>query len=82
MHRGKGPGVSPGPFRLRYAERMSSLALWKAAVDDRSGFLEGIIDLLEENRVRYCAIGGVAVNAYAAPVFTEDLALVVTNWTA
>jgi hypothetical protein len=46
-------------------------------VQDRSNFLEGILGLLEREGVRYCAVGGVAVNAYAEPVVTLDLDLVV-----
>lgn len=56
---------------------MSSLAFWKAVVQDKSNFLERVIALLEENSVRYCVIGGVAVNAYAEPVITEDLDIAV-----
>jgi len=56
---------------------MRSLAFWKAVVADKANFLESLIGLLEERGVRYCAIGGVAVNAYVEPVVTEDLDLVV-----
>lgn len=56
---------------------MGALAFWKAVVQDRSNFLERIIGLLDENQVRYCVVGGVAVNAYAAPVVTEDLDIVI-----
>lgn len=48
-------------------------------MDDRSGFLENVLRLLDESGIGYCAIGGVAVNAYAAPVFTEGLDLVVAS---
>jgi hypothetical protein len=54
-----------------------ALAFWKAVVDDHSDFLEGILELLESNSIRFCAIGGVAVNAYAPPVVTEDMDLVI-----
>ncbi len=56
---------------------MGALAFWKAVVEDRSNFLERVIGLLEENQVSYCVIGGVAVNAYAEPVVTQDLDIVV-----
>ncbi len=56
---------------------MGALAFWKAVVADRSNFLERIVALLEANRVRYCVIGGVAVNAYAEPMVTQDLDIVV-----
>lgn len=56
---------------------MSSLAFWKAVVEDKSNFLERVIALLEDNGIRYCVIGGVGVNAYAAPMVTEDLDIVI-----
>ena len=55
----------------------TALAFWKAVVQDKSDFLEGILALLADNHVPYCAIGGVAVNAYAPAVLTEDMDLVV-----
>ena len=58
---------------------MSELAFWKAIVADKSNFLERAIQLLEENGLRYCVIGGVAVNAYVAPVVTEDLDIVIAT---
>lgn len=58
---------------------MGELAFWKAVVADTSNFLERVIQLLEENGVRYCVIGGVAVNAYVAPVVTEDLDIVIAT---
>ncbi|MGE0601295.1 MAG: nucleotidyl transferase AbiEii/AbiGii toxin family protein [Dehalococcoidia bacterium] len=52
---------------------MSSLAFWKAVVQDKSNFLERVIQLLEESGYGYCVIAGVAVNAYSDPVVTQDL---------
>jgi hypothetical protein len=56
---------------------MRALAFWKMVVADKANFLESLISLLADHEIRYCAIGGVAVNAYAEPVVTEDLDLVV-----
>ncbi len=56
---------------------MGALAFWKAIVSDRSNFLERIIAMFEENGIRYCMIGGVGVNAYAEPIVTLDLDVVV-----
>jgi hypothetical protein len=56
---------------------VGALAFWRTVVQDRSNFLQGILDLLEQNGIRYCAVGGVAVNAYVEPVVTLDLDLVV-----
>lgn len=43
---------------------------------DQTGMLETVLAFLSANGVRYCAIGGVAVNAYVEPVVTLDLDLV------
>ena len=56
---------------------MKALEFWKVVVVDRDNLLEGIIELLAEHGIRYCAIGGQAVNAYAEPVVSLDLDLVV-----
>jgi len=58
---------------------VSSLAFWKAVVEDRSDFLERVIGLLEAAGIRYCVIGGVGVNAYAEPIVTQDLDIVVAT---
>lgn len=55
------------------------LTLWKRAVNDRTDFIERVIGLLEESGVRYCLIGGIALNAYADPVFTADLDVAVAT---
>ena len=56
---------------------MSDLAFWKAVVADTSNFLERVTDALANSGLAYCVIGGVAVNAYAEPVLTQDLDVVV-----
>lgn len=56
---------------------MGALAFWKAVVEDRSNFLERVIAMLSDHGIRYCVIGGVAVNAYAHPIVTEDLDIIV-----
>src|SRR5580693_4386558 len=56
---------------------MQALAFWKAVAKDKSNFLEGLIALLSEHRIRYCVIGGQGVNAYAEPLVSLDLHLVV-----
>jgi hypothetical protein len=55
---------------------MRALAFWKAVAVDQSDFLEGFLAVLEENRFAYCLIGGQAVNAYAEPVVSLDLDVV------
>jgi hypothetical protein len=56
---------------------MQALAFWKAVAMDRTNFLENLIALLAEHNVRYCVIGGQGVNAYAEPLVSLDLDLVV-----
>src|SRR5438105_2845956 len=56
---------------------MKALSFWKAVAVDRTDFLNRIVDLLRDERLRFCVVGGVAVNAYAEPVITLDLDIVV-----
>ncbi|MFN0167623.1 MAG: hypothetical protein ACKV22_14445 [Bryobacteraceae bacterium] len=56
---------------------MQALAVWKAAVMDHANFLEGLLGLLSETRIRYCVIGGQGVNAYVDPLISLDLDIVV-----
>lgn len=52
---------------------MRAAAFWKAVVADGADLLERITAFLAENRVRYCVVGGLAVNAYVEPVVSLDL---------
>jgi hypothetical protein len=45
--------------------------------NSRSDFLQEFLDILEENQLSFCVIGGLAVNAYAEPVVSLDLDLIV-----
>jgi hypothetical protein len=56
---------------------MKALAFWKAVAMDKSNFLESLIGLLAGHQIRYCVIGGQGVNAYAEPLVSLDLDLVV-----
>lgn len=58
---------------------MKSAAFWKAVLVDRDNLLERFLSFLQESGVRYCVIGGTGVNAYAYPVVTEDLDIVVAT---
>lgn len=44
---------------------------------DQANLLERLIALLREHNIRFCVIGGHAVNAYVEPVVTLDLDIVV-----
>jgi hypothetical protein len=56
---------------------MQALGFWKAVAMDRSDFLEDRIGLLNQHSISYCVIGGQGVNAYADPLVSLDLDLVV-----
>lgn len=49
---------------------MQARAFWKAVTLDRADFLDRPIALLTEHGIRFCVVGGQAVNAYAdSPYF-------------
>ncbi|MEK7408320.1 MAG: nucleotidyl transferase AbiEii/AbiGii toxin family protein [Acidobacteriota bacterium] len=56
---------------------MRAPAIWKAVTMDQANFLESLLAVLAQEAVRYCVIGGQAVNAYAEPLVSLDLDLVV-----
>ena len=47
--------------------------------NSRSDFLQEFLDILEENQLSFCVIGGLAVNAYAEPVVSLDMDLIVVS---
>lgn len=56
---------------------MKSSTFWKAVLVDRDNLLEQFLEFMRESGVRFCLIGGTGVNAYAYPVVTQDLDIVV-----
>jgi len=56
---------------------MRASVFWKTVTMDQANFLEELVSLLVEHEVRYCVIGGQAVNAYVEPLVSLDLDLVV-----
>ncbi|MCC7260999.1 MAG: hypothetical protein IT369_00620 [Candidatus Latescibacteria bacterium] len=56
---------------------MKALEFWKAVTVDHSNLIERMVALLEGHGIHYCVIGGQAVNAYADPLVSLDLDLVV-----
>jgi len=56
---------------------MQALEFWKAVTVDHANLLESLIRLLHEHEAKYCVIGGQAVNAYAEPLVSLDLDLVI-----
>ncbi|MCC6499502.1 MAG: nucleotidyl transferase AbiEii/AbiGii toxin family protein [Anaerolineales bacterium] len=56
---------------------MQALTFWKTVAMDHSNLLENLIELLKKHEVRFCVIGGQAVNAYVEPLVSLDLDLAV-----
>lgn len=48
-------------------------------IKDEPNLLKLVIDLLTENDIRYCVIGGQAVSAYVEPVISLDLDLAIAT---
>jgi hypothetical protein len=58
---------------------VQAIDYWKAVTTDQAGFLDRIVALLAESGLRYCVIGGQAVNAYVEPVVSLDLDVAVAS---
>ena len=56
---------------------MQALTFWKLVTMDQVDFLSEFIQLLQAEGVHYAVIGGQAVNAYADPLISLDLGLVI-----
>lgn len=56
---------------------MDARTIWKTVAADRIDFLDRLLALLRERQVRFCVVGGQAVNAYAEPVVSLDLDIVI-----
>ena len=56
---------------------MRALGFWKTVAADRVDFLERLIALLTDRKIRFCVVGGQGVNAYAEPVVSLDLDLAI-----
>lgn len=58
---------------------MQALEFWKTVTGDGSDILGDVFRALAESGIAYCVIGGQGVNAYAEPVVSLDLDLVVAT---
>jgi len=56
---------------------MQAEAFRRIVTADRTDFTARLIALLDAHGIRYCLVGGQAVNAYAAPVVSLDVDLAV-----
>ncbi len=48
-------------------------------LNEKADVLQGFLDILRTRKIRFCVIGGLAVNAYAEPVVSLDLDIVVAT---
>lgn len=62
---------------MEVTQPMQATTFWSTVTKDESGFLPEFVALLEKEGVRYAVIDGQAVNAYADPLVSLDLDLVV-----
>ena len=56
---------------------MTSKQIFDRGINGKSNFLQNFVDVLCERNTPFCIIGGLAVNAYATPLYSEDLDVVV-----
>lgn len=52
---------------------MRATAFWRAVTVDETNLLDRFLDVLRDLEIRYCVVGGQAVNAYVDPVVSLDL---------
>ena len=58
---------------------MTEIELYDGVIMEGTSDLFFVADTLQRHGARWCLIGGMAVNAYAAPVYTVDCDLVVVS---
>jgi len=56
---------------------MNQKSFLNVVSNGKKDIIQEIIDLLNDNYIEYCVVGGLAVNAYVEPVVSLDLDLVV-----
>ena len=56
---------------------MTGKEFMNKVANSKDDFLQTFLDLLEKRHIPFCAIGGLAVNAYTEPVVSLDLDLVI-----
>ncbi|MFZ5799883.1 MAG: nucleotidyl transferase AbiEii/AbiGii toxin family protein [Candidatus Omnitrophota bacterium] len=58
---------------------MTQKEFFRRVTNGKDDFLQAFLDILRRKKVKFCAIGGLAVNAYAEPVVSLDLDVVVVS---
>lgn len=56
---------------------MNQKTFFNGVTNGKKDIIQEIIDLMNQNSIEYCVIGGLAVNAYVEPVVSLDLYIVV-----
>lgn len=57
---------------------MEALTFWKTVTVDDANLLERLIAALAEHEIRYCVVGGQAVNSFVEPLVSLDLDLAIS----
>lgn len=58
---------------------MTEKEFFNKVSNSKTDFLQEFVNLLKEEKVSFCVIGGLGVNAYAEPVVTLDCDLVIAS---
>ena len=61
----------------RYNLGVQARAFWKAVTVDAANLLDELVSVMRDRGIRYCVVGGQAVNAYVEPLVSLDLDIVV-----
>lgn len=56
---------------------MKANNFFKKVTNSKFDIIKEIIKILEKNKINYCVIGGVAINAYCEPLLTLDFDIVI-----
>jgi len=64
-------------YRIIQINKMQALTFWKTITMDTANLLENLIAFLRMEGIRFCVIGGQAVNAYVEPLVSLDLDIAV-----
>jgi hypothetical protein len=58
---------------------MTETTFFNAVTNGKTDLIQRLLDMLNKENIHYCVIGGLAVNAYAEPVVSLDLDIVILS---
>jgi hypothetical protein len=64
---------------MPYKYGMTKRDFTRRILKGKKDVLQAFLDRLRDKKIRFCVIGGLAVNAYAAPVVSPDLDVIVAS---